>query len=631
MPVSTYNILVVDDDEHILELLKDFIASKGYRVDTASNGKSALSELGSHVYDLVLVDLNLPDMDGVDLVKWISRNAPETITVILSGYATLESAIEVISLGAFDFLVKPVELAKLNIVLDNGLERRKILLQNKKLISDLQIAKKDLQARVRQRTEQLKKSQEKFRELYDNAPDVYYTVDLRGIVIDCNKMACEFFGYNKKELLGKHLLDLYTSDNFELISCMVPTVDGKDSQVRHQEVQVKRADGTVAWVEINTNILNDQMGQILGSLTLQRDITDRKNAEKLLRENEERYRTIFQIAEVALCEIEYSDLKSEIDDLREKKIADFASYFEENDKIAVKLLSKMRLVDANDAALRLFSATYLDEIQANIRKVLTSECQSILRDWLTSLGDGIDVFESETCLRSLKGEFVHVMLSAASPPDSANFRNLLVSLVDITDRKKNEQEKDILVNRLHDLNKELERLAVTDGLTNLYNHRFFMESLSREFSRSRRSNNPLALLMADIDNFKSFNDTYGHQLGDEVLSKVAAALSSSRRGSDIVARYGGEEFVLLLPDTDLNDALKLAEKLRKRVSEQEISSQSGEVLKVTISMGAHAFDDDNVDNPVELLGIVDKALYKAKDEGKNRVCTLTPEEMKSKT
>ena len=619
---SQYIILLIDDDQSILKLLSDFISDKGYRVDTARRGGEALEKLSSHIYDLVIIDLNLPDMGGIDIVKWINQHSPETISIILSGYATIESTLEAISLGAFDYLIKPVQLAKLNIVLTNGLKQRKMIRQNKKLISDLQIAKKNLEARVRQRTKELRKSQERFRSLYDNAPDVYYTVDTGGMIIDCNKMASEFFGYSKHKLIGKHLLDLYTSENFELISSLVPTVDGQGGKIRHQEVQVKRADGSVADVELNTNLLRDESGKVIGALTLQRDITARKRAEEALRESEERYRTIFQSAEVSLWEIDYTALKSAIAELKESGIEDLRAYLEKKPDIAYKMAGMIKIVDVNDATVKMFDAQTREELLGSFAEILVPETMPVFCEYLIALAEGANVFESEAILRTLKGDVLYGLLYVAIPPGEAKFQNLLLSMVDITTRKEAEEEKDSLLNKLHELNKQLESLAITDGLTQLYNHRFFMESLSREFSRARRGSGALACLMADIDDFKKFNDTYGHQKGDEILFRVASILQGSRRGSDMVARYGGEEFVLLLPDTKLDQAVKLAEKLRKNVEQTSIKSEKKEKLTVTISIGAFAYTDNNIKDYRELLNKVDQALYLAKEKGKNRVCAL---------
>lgn len=616
-----YVILTVDDDASILKILGDFLGGKGYNVHKARSAEEAFRRLNSHDYDLVLVDLKLPDSSGLDVVKWIKQNRTDTISVILSGYATIESTLDAISHGAFDFLVKPVELTKLLIVVENGIERRNILLQNKKLISELQIAKQNLEARVRQRTEQLKKSEQKFRALYNNAPDVYYTVDTRGEIIDCNRMACEFFGYNKRELIGKHLLDIYTSENFELVARMVPTPDGVGGKVRFQEVQVKRANGSVSEVEINSNLLTDDNGEIAGALTIQRDITSRKKAQESLSESEERYRTIFQIAEVALWEMDYSELRIAIEKLREKGVTNWREYLEKDPEFVDRAARMIRVIDVNDSSLRLYKATEKKQLLGTLDTNAGMGKDDCVRRFVLAIAEGRDSLHTESIHRTLQGEHLHVLVNLAIPPREARYRNLLVSIMDITERQKAEQEKDQLLARLNELNKQLEALAITDGLTELYNHRFFMESLSLEFSRARRSHQPLALLMGDIDNFKFVNDTYGHQVGDDILVNVAGLLRGSRRGSDIVARYGGEEFVLLLPETSLQQARALGDKLRGKIENSAVDTADGKI-KVTISMGVAALEKDNFRNHRELLIAADKALYQAKKGGKNKVCVV---------
>lgn len=165
-------------------------------------------------------------------------------------------------------------------------------------------------------------------------------------------------------------------------------------------------------------------------------------------------------------------------------------------------------------------------------------------------------------------------------------------------------------------NARLFELATTDGLTKLYVHRYFQRRLEQEISRSLRYDKPFSLIMTDIDNFKHFNDTYGHQLGDDVLRNVARVAKVNLRGEDIAARYGGEEFVFVLPETDMNGALVFAEKIRKRVEEMEIAYRGG-ALHVTLSLGVatfphHAKDKDG------LIRCADEALYAAKHAGKNR-------------
>ncbi len=168
----------------------------------------------------------------------------------------------------------------------------------------------------------------------------------------------------------------------------------------------------------------------------------------------------------------------------------------------------------------------------------------------------------------------------------------------------------------------LEKLSMQDGLTNIPNRRYFEESLAREWSRTRRSGLPLSLLMMDIDNFKPYNDHYGHGAGDDCLVRVARALKNSlSRPMDLAARYGGEEFVALLPETGATGALHVAEELRAGVESLGITHEYSQVSSVvTMSVGvATNSGDDSFSSPEELLQTADKALYLAKEQGRNQV------------
>ncbi len=166
-------------------------------------------------------------------------------------------------------------------------------------------------------------------------------------------------------------------------------------------------------------------------------------------------------------------------------------------------------------------------------------------------------------------------------------------------------------------NARLFELATLDGMTKLYVHRYFQLLLEKEIERSRRYNRPLALVMIDIDNFKLFNDTYGHPVGDEVLKGVARILREKIRSVDMAARYGGEEFVLILPETDAAQALSVCEKVRRWVEEMRIPHH-GNHLQVTISLGVSMFPDHALDKQ-GLITSADEALYSSKRLGKNRV------------
>jgi diguanylate cyclase (GGDEF)-like protein len=174
------------------------------------------------------------------------------------------------------------------------------------------------------------------------------------------------------------------------------------------------------------------------------------------------------------------------------------------------------------------------------------------------------------------------------------------------------------------LHATVERQAVTDELTGLANTRAFWSILARETERSRRFRSPLGLLMPDIDDFKQVNDRHGHQQGDEVLAHVASLLRDISRDIDTPARYGGEEMAVILPETDLHGAPRVAERMREAVASMQVpGAGGGGSLRVTASFGVAAAADSAVE-PEPLVAAADAALYRAKRAGKNRVGQAAP-------
>jgi two-component system cell cycle response regulator len=203
---------------------------------------------------------------------------------------------------------------------------------------------------------------------------------------------------------------------------------------------------------------------------------------------------------------------------------------------------------------------------------------------------------------------LHYVLRSVFPIRNPNREvvGAIVSVVDVTYRVEYE-------NQLKALNQKLQSLAVTDGLTGLHNHRAFQDYLEEQFQTAMRNKQPLAVILMDVDHFKQYNDTYGHQAGDEVLRQVAQILSAHVREGDFVARYGGEEFVIVLPRTDLESAVAVAERLREAVQSAE-----WRLRPVTGSFGVACIRPD-METRQELIEAADQALYQAKKNGRNRV------------
>lgn len=169
------------------------------------------------------------------------------------------------------------------------------------------------------------------------------------------------------------------------------------------------------------------------------------------------------------------------------------------------------------------------------------------------------------------------------------------------------------------LYEQAQDLAIHDGLTGIYNYRYFMRQLDEEFKRAERYHRSVSLIMIDIDLFKRVNDTYGHQVGDEALQGMAKTLQQSTRETDTVARYGGEEFAVILPEASMENALEVASKLRQAVAKSEYAKKKDRVIKITISLGVATYPS-SASNQEELLRLADDALYSAKEQ-RDTICS----------
>jgi diguanylate cyclase (GGDEF)-like protein len=269
-----------------------------------------------------------------------------------------------------------------------------------------------------------------------------------------------------------------------------------------------------------------------------------------------------------------------------------------------------------------------------IRRVKTSPPDLVLLDMVLPDQNGVDVLR---LVKALPNQFIPVIILSAQADLDARVRGLMLGADDYLSKESHETEILARVNamrrikelqdRLREANEKLERLSVTDGLTELFNHRHFQTRLREEFGRAQRYGDPLSLLMLDLDRFKEVNDRWLHPFGDKVLKETATLIRNSLRDHDVSARYGGEEFAVVLPKTHLSNALHVARRIGRAIGEhvfvadgfKDPGTGAPPRVHVTASIGAASFPGPEVGSAELLVKRADEALFRAKRAGRNRI------------
>ena len=318
---------------------------------------------------------------------------------------------------------------------------------------------------------------------------------------------------------------------------------------------------------------------------------------------------LFELAPVTLSLTDHSALWVTFQALRAQGVQDIAAYFLSDPQRLHQCWQEVVLVRANHRALSMYEAGSEEEMLARFRETIHPQRPADVLHWFVALWNchsDLQHVSCDTVRYSLKGKRMDVRLHATVLPDSPNpWSRVLISAEDITAKLA--------------IEKENERLACIDHLTNLSNRRDFIAKAAIELSRAQRYNAPLTVLMIDLDHFKNVNDCFGHHVGDRVLAAFAERLRHCVREVDLAGRLGGEEFAVLLPNTCAQEATDVMNRLRDELAQSPVESTDRHSIFLTISVGLAELAP-GIASVEAFLSKADSALYAAKRSGRNRLC-----------
>ncbi|MHB8845787.1 MAG: sensor domain-containing diguanylate cyclase [Nitrospirota bacterium] len=451
------------------------------------------------------------------------------------------------------------------------------------------------------------------------ANDAIVLVDHQGTISYWNSAAERIFGYAAHEAIGKELHALLSPQRYLRAyqkGFRRFQGSGLDSTAgRTLELKAVNKAGAEIPIELSLSAL--QIKGAWHAVGVLRDISRRKETEKELRIHRERLEHLVQ---------ERTGELHEVNDILRKEILDRTRTEEElsrsenflgtifdsiHDPFSI-VDREYRIVRYNDAYLRMRNMRASDIIGKKCHEALHNRpdvCDECIVDRTFQSKDPC-AKEKQLTLPDGSPAWVEIFTYPILD-HQRSVSHVIEYTRDITDRKKEEDEKRQLISTLN-------HLSTTDSLTGLYNRRALNEMLKHEIDRAMRYESDLSLVLCDIDKFKKINDTFGHTAGDRALLAVAMVLQQTLRKSDIMGRYGGDEFMVILPETSLAGAKKLAEKVRHAVEKVDLEAPGSKHIRFTLSMGvagccAAAEDIDS------LVALADTALYESKETGRNKV------------
>jgi diguanylate cyclase (GGDEF)-like protein/PAS domain S-box-containing protein len=460
-------------------------------------------------------------------------------------------------------------------------------------------------------------SEERYRELFENAIDMVYTHDLEGNLTSLNKAAERITGYNRAEALKMKITQFVAPEYVDLARRMIDRqATGESKSVYELEIIAK--DGHRVALDISTRLMFRE-GKPTAVQGIARDVTERKRTEAALQHANQKLEAWVSELEQRTREM---TLLNEMGDMLRACLT-----MEEAYMVIVRVAQQVFPVQVGALyvitpsrnlveSVALWGTTELAE-----RVFAPDECWALRRGrthWIENTRVGLlckhlhePLPQGYLCVPMMAQSealgVLHLAQAANAPMTEAKQRLAITMAEHIAMALSNLK-----------LHETLRSQSIRDPLTGLFNRRFMEESLELELRRAGRNQRPLGVIMLDLDQFKHFNDTYGHEAGDTLLRELGSLLQGNIRGEDIACRYGGEEFTLILPEGNADVVQQRANALREAIKHLDVQHRNLPIGRVTASMGVALFPEHGRTGQA-LLQAADAALYRSKDLGRDRV------------
>lgn len=549
--------ILVVDDQSINIRLVGELLKSDCDIYMAMDGEQAIAQCQAILPDLVLLDLVMPVMDGYEVCRQLKANASTAHIPIIFVTSQRDGADEAL-----------------------GFEMGAVDYVTKPFNQTVLRARVQIHLTLKLQADRLRSNARFMHTLTDNVPGLvsYWNADM--VCLFSNAGSQKYFSKTPEQMLGISPRELLGEAQFAKSEANIAAA--LRGELQSFERTMAKADGSTVYVWIQY-VPDVQDGRVQGFIVLISDISELKRAQLAVAELEQFARTTIDTVPESICVLNREGVIIAVNqawrDFYDDNYHDPQSI---NYALGSNYLQVCESATGSDAAEAGLMAQGLSEVLDGKRGLFSVEYP---------------------CDSPTEKRFYFARVKRF-PGDSGH---VLVAHGNITERKT--------------LEIELARMAQIDALTGLNNRRHYIQLSETELSRTARYGGALSVLMLDIDHFKRINDTYGHQMGDAVIQRLAGVCREQVRDLDVTGRLGGEEFAVTMPNADNAQAMQLAERLRAAIAAASVALPDGQSLRFTASIGA-ATRPDGPSDLATLLDQADRALYRAKNSGRNRVCSF---------